>query len=302
MGEKIQQNDIVFITGPTASGKTQAGIELALAVNGEIISADSMQVYRHMNIGTAKPTLEERRGIKHHLIDILDPDEACSAALFKKMAEKAVTEIQCQGKVPIIVGGSGFYLNALLYDVAFEENFSRPLQDAFIALAAEHGSYYLHERLRKYDPESAALIHPNNVKRVARAMAFFEQTGKTLSEHNRNEQARQKRENAKVYIMYLERLELYAAINNRCDEMFNNGLVAEVEWLLTNSYNENLVSMSGIGYKETVDYLKNRCPLEEAIARVKQETRRFAKRQLTWLRHRCDGNWVTGSEFINNIV
>ncbi|MDR2649025.1 MAG: tRNA (adenosine(37)-N6)-dimethylallyltransferase MiaA [Clostridiales bacterium] len=293
MGQKIQTDIIYFITGPTACGKTRTAIELAMLVNGEVISADSAQIYKYMNIGTAKPTIEEMRGIRHHLIDVLAPDAEYSAAMFQKMARGAISDIKNRGKTPIVAGGSGFYLNALLYNVDFASGEpNKTVRDKYMQIAAEYGSIYLYDLLREKDPESAAAIHANNIKRVVRALTFFDETGGKLSSHNREESNRRAPEDARLFILNLSRPLLYERINQRVDIMFDRGLAAEARRLTDMGYGKHLTSMQALGYKETLDYLENRCTLDEAKDRIKRATRHFAKRQITWFRHKCAGVWI----------
>ena len=293
MGQAIQTDLIYYITGPTACGKTQAAVELAKLTDGEVISADSAQIYKYMDIGTAKPTAEETQGIRHHLIDVLEPDQPYSAALFQKMAGGAVRDIQSRGKTPIVAGGSGFYLNALLYNTEFIANGpDKDTQEMYIQIAEQYGNIYLHSLLKAKDPESAAVIHPNNVRRVIRALMFGDETGIKMSAHNSRESKRPAPENARLFILNMERPMLYERINRRVDRMFEQGLIGEVQNLLNMGYNEDLTSMRALGYKETIDYIKNRCTLDEAKDMIKLGTRHFAKRQLTWFRHKCCGVWI----------
>jgi len=293
MGQAIQTDLIYYITGPTACGKTQAAVELAKLTDGEVISADSAQIYKYMDIGTAKPTAEETQGIRHHLIDVLEPDQPYSAALFQKMAGEAIEDIQSRGKTPIVAGGSGFYLNALLYNTEFIANGpDKDTQEMYIQIAEQYGNIYLHSLLKAKDPESAAVIHPNNVRRVIRALMFGDETGIKMSAHNSRESKRPAPENARLFILNMERPMLYERINRRVDRMFEQGLIGEVQNLLNMGYNEDLTSMRALGYKETIDYIKNRCTLDEAKDMIKLGTRHFAKRQLTWFRHKCCGVWI----------
>jgi tRNA dimethylallyltransferase len=297
MGQEIQTGVTYFITGPTACGKTRAAIGLAKLVNGEVISADSAQIYRYMDIGTAKPSKEETRGVRHHLIDALNPDEEYSAAMFQKMARAAIADIKSRGKTPIVAGGSGFYLNALLYGVDFASGEpDRKSREKYMQIAEQYGNIYLHGVLQKRDPESAAAIHANNVKRVVRALTFYDETGVKLSSHNAEESKRRAPEDARLFILNMSRPALYERINKRVDRMFDIGLAEEARNLMNMGYDERLTSMRALGYKETVDYLKNRCTLDEAKDKIKRATRHFAKRQLTWFRHKCAGVWINIDE------
>ena len=288
---------LIILTGPTAVGKTKASIGLAKALNGEIISADSMQVYKHMDIGSAKIRPEEMQGIKHYLIDELEPDEEFHVVRFQEMAKKALEEIYAKNKIPIVVGGTGFYIQALLYDIDFTENdedteYRKELEQ----LAAEKGADALHDMLRKVDPESAEAIHANNVKRVIRALEFHKQTGGKISEHNEQERAKSSPYDFCYFVLNDERERLYERINLRIDQMLDDGLVEEVMSLKDQGYTKEMVSMQGLGYKEVLDYLNGNCTLEEAIYILKRDTRHFAKRQLTWFRRERDVIWVSKNE------
>ena len=295
---KMEKLPIIIIGGPTACGKTDIAIQLAKSIGGEVISADSMQVYRYMDIGTAKATREEMRGIPHHLIDILDPDEDYSVAAFQRLAVEAIEAITAKGKIPIIAGGTGFYLNALLYGTDFidmekDEN----LRGKYQQMAEKQGPAYLHGLLEQVDPAAASAIPFQNVKRVIRALEFFEQTGTRISDHNQRERAnRAPRYRAFTVIVSAERPVIYGRINRRVDRMIEKGLLQEVQALMDRGYHENLTSMQGLGYKEIVGYLKGRTTLSEAIELLKQGTRHFAKRQLTWFRRQIDGLWIDGTE------
>lgn len=288
---------LIILTGPTAVGKTKASIGLAKALNGEIISADSMQVYKYMDIGSAKIRPEEMQGIKHYLIDELEPDEEFHVVRFQEMAKKALEEIYAKNKIPIVVGGTGFYIQALLYDIDFTENeedteYRKELEQ----LAAEKGADALHEMLRKVDSASAEAIHANNVKRVIRALEFHKQTGGKISEHNEQERAKSSPYDFCYFVLNDERERLYERINLRIDQMLDDGLVEEVMSLKDQGYTKEMVSMQGLGYKEILDYLNGNCTLEEAIYILKRDTRHFAKRQLTWFRRERDVIWVSKNE------
>jgi tRNA dimethylallyltransferase len=277
---------IYVIAGPTASGKTETAIHLAKRIGGEIISVDSMQIYRGMDIGTAKPMMNEREGIPHHLIDVAEPDEIFSAARYQELADIAIREIRSRGRVPILAGGAGFYLNAVLYNNSFMGD------EADIQIYPEGGGK-LYETLQAVDPAYAETVHPNNVKRVARAVTFYQSTGTRLSEHNREMRGHQAVYETRFFMMNPSRPILYERINVRVALMFEKGLAGEVEGLLNRGYNESQPSMRGIGYKEVIPYIKGECSLEESAGAVRQATRRYAKRQLTWFRHRAPGaEWV----------
>ena len=290
-------NKLIILTGPTAVGKTALSIALAKEIGGEIISADSMQVYKHMDIGSAKIRPEEMQGIKHYLIDELEPDEEFHVVRFQEMAKKALEEIYAKNKIPIVVGGTGFYIQALLYDIDFTENeedteYRKELEQ----LAAEKGADALHEMLRKVDSASAEAIHANNVKRVIRALEFHKQTGGKISEHNEQERAKSSPYDFCYFVLNDERERLYERINLRIDQMLDDGLVEEVMSLKDQGYTKEMVSMQGLGYKEILDYLNGNCTLEEAIYILKRDTRHFAKRQLTWFRRERDVIWVSKNE------
>ncbi|MDR1542673.1 MAG: tRNA (adenosine(37)-N6)-dimethylallyltransferase MiaA [Clostridiales bacterium] len=291
---------IYFIAGPTACGKTQTAVNLALETGGEVISADSMQVYRFMDIGTAKPTSEEMKGIPHHLIDILRPDEKFSVAAFQKMASAALNDILSRGKTPIIAGGTGFYLNSLLYGVDFPPEREEPeIRSRYRDIADSLGLEHLHNMLGKIDPIAASGIHPNNVKRVIRALEYYELTGQMMSERNEMEKRRKQIPGSKLIILYAQRSRLYERINERVDAMYANGLLEEVKTLLEMGYGKSLPSMQALGYKETIDCIEGRLSFAEAAETVKASTRRYAKRQLTWFRHKCNGLWIDVDECNN---
>ena len=289
---------LIILTGPTAVGKTKASIGLAKALNGEIISADSMQVYKYMDIGSAKIRPEELDGIKHYLIDELEPDEEFHVVRFQHMAKAAMEEIYAKGKVPIVVGGTGFYIQALLYDIDFTENeedtaYRMELEQ----IAKENGPEKLHEMLREVDPESADAIHANNVKRVIRALEFYKLTGQKISEHNEKERAKESPYEFCYFVLNDDRKLLYDRIDLRIDKMMEEGLLEEVSSLKNKGYTKDMVSMQGLGYKEILDYLNGECSLEEAIYILKRDTRHFAKRQLTWFRRERDVIWVDKNNY-----
>ena len=289
---------LIILTGPTAVGKTKASIGLAKALNGEIISADSMQVYKYMDIGSAKIRPEEMDGIKHYLIDELEPDEEFHVVRFQQMAKAAMEEIYAKGKVPIVVGGTGFYIQALLYDIDFTENeedtaYRMELEQ----IAKENGPEKLHEMLREVDPESADAIHANNVKRVIRALEFYKITGQKISEHNEKERAKESPYEFCYFVLNDDRKLLYDRIDLRIDKMMEEGLLEEVSSLKNKGYTKDMVSMQGLGYKEILDYLNGECSLEEAIYILKRDTRHFAKRQLTWFRRERDVIWVDKNNY-----
>lgn len=292
---------LIILTGPTAVGKTKASIGLAKALNGEIISADSMQVYKYMDIGSAKIRPEEMQGIKHYLIDELEPDEEFHVVKFQQMAKQAMEKIYAKGKVPIVVGGTGFYIQALLYDIDFtESNEDSTYRKELEQLAAEKGAEYIHDMLRKVDPASADTIHANNVKRVIRALEFYRQTGEKISEHNEQERAKESPYDFCYFVLNDDRERLYERINHRIDKMLEEGLLEEVQSLKNKGYTRDMVSMQGLGYKEILDYLNGECTLEEAIYTLKRDTRHFAKRQLTWFRRERDVTWIDKQTYAYN--
>lgn len=294
----MKKKPLIILTGPTAVGKTKASIGLAKAVDGEIISADSMQVYRHMDIGSAKIKPEEMEGIPHHLIDVLEPDDEFHVVKFQQLAKKAMREIWERGHIPIVTGGTGFYIQALLYDIDFDENEKEDAcRKELEAYAREHGAEALHEKLALVDPASAEKIHPNNIKRVIRALEFYEQTGKRISEHNETQRQRESPYAFAYFVLTDDRAHLYERINRRVDQMIEEGLVNEVQALKDKGYTKQLVSMQGLGYKEILDYLDGNCTLEEAIYTIKRDTRHFAKRQLTWFKRERDVIWINKQSF-----
>ena len=289
---------LIILTGPTAVGKTALSIGLAKAVNGEIISADSMQVYRKMNIGTAKIEQSEMQGVRHHLIDILDPSEEFNVVLFKRYALEAMEDIYSRGKIPVIVGGTGFYIQALLYDIDFEDNDNdMSYREELQRLAAEKGNSYIHDMLSKVDPESAEKIHENNVKRVIRALEFYRKTGMKISEHNETEAQKESPYNFEYFVLNDDRNKLYDRIDRRIDIMLEQGLEAEVRQLVSEGYSRDLVSMQGLGYKEIIDYIQGRCSFDEAVYTLKRDTRHFAKRQITWFKREKHVTWVNKNEY-----
>lgn len=292
-----EKKPLIILTGPTAVGKTKASIGLAKAIGGEIISADSMQVYRHMDIGSAKITKEEMADVPHYLIDILEPEEEFHVVRFQQMAKAAMTDIYSRGKIPIIVGGTGFYIQALLYDIDFTENEGDSVyREKLEALAKEKGAAYLHGQLAMVDPKSAEEIHANNIKRVIRALEFYHQTGQKISEHNERERQKESPYQFCYFVLNDRRECLYERIDQRVDQMIRNGLVQEVQTLKERGCTKQMVSMQGLGYKEIFSYLEGDCSLEEAVYIIKRDTRHFAKRQLTWFKRERDVIWVQKDE------
>ena len=287
--------DVVVITGPTASGKSDLAIRLAHKINGEIISADSLQIYKYMDIGTAKET---NFSVPHHMIDIVTPDQAFSVADYQALAREKIDEVQKRGKIPIVTGGTGFYINALLYNVTFEEEPDYAYRDTLIKLAKEKGEEELYNMLKNIDPDYAKTIHQNNVAKISRAIEYHKTTGKKLSEHNNETDNKKPMYNHKTFIIDIDREILYKRINQRVDIMIEQGLIEEVKTLLKMGYTKDLAPMGSIGYKEIVKYINGEIFLDKALCDIKQNTRRYAKRQITWLRNKTDGCWIKPDEEI----
>lgn len=292
-----EKKPLVILTGPTAVGKTALSIKLAKAINGEMISADSMQVYRFMDIGTAKITPDEMEGIPHHLIDVLDPKDDFNVVSFQTMAKEAMNKIYTKGKIPIIVGGTGFYIQSLLYDVTFEDTEVSSYRKELTADYEKYGAHILHERLKEIDPISYKEIHENNVKRVIRALEFYHDTGYPISEHNMEQREKESPYNFVYFVLNDDRALLYKRIEQRIDIMIQQGLVEEVQKLIDYGCTPDMVSMQGLGYKEIIPYLMDECSLENAIYILKRDTRHFAKRQLTWFRRERDVTWIDKSTY-----
>lgn len=294
----MKKKPLIILTGPTAVGKTKASIGLAKAIGGEIISADSMQVYKKMDIGSAKIRDDEMEGVNHYLIDVLDPAEEFNVVLFHKMAKQAMEEIYANGHIPIVVGGTGFYIQALLYNIDFtQENEDNHIRTELETIAKEQGADYLHQMLREIDARSAETIHANNVKRVVRAIEYYRQTGKPISEHNEKERQKESPYTFAYFVLMDERQKLYDRIEKRIDVMIEEGLLDEVKALYEEGYTRDMVSMQGLGYKEILDYLDGKMTLEEAIYVLKRDTRHFAKRQITWFKREKDVCWIDKSAF-----
>lgn len=294
----MKKKPCIVLTGPTAVGKTALSISLAKEINGEIISADSMQVYRLMDIGSAKITSEEMQGVAHFLVDELMPDEEFNVVKFQKLAKKYMSEIYARNHIPILVGGTGFYIQSLVYDIDFSEiDQTFVLRKQLEQFSKEKGVEPLHEKLRQLDPVSAMQIHPNNVKRVIRAIEFFELTGQRISEHNEQQGMKTSPYELHFFVLNDERFRLYERINQRVDEMLKKGLVEEVKMLKELGYSKSLVSMQGLGYKEILDYLDDKLTLEEAISTIKRDTRHYAKRQITWFKREADVCWINKPDF-----
>lgn len=284
---------LILIAGPTASGKTKTSVLLAKAIGGEIISADSMQIYKGMDIGTAKVKPEEMEHIPHYMIDEWEADFPCNVATFKAKEETYLEAIYAKGKIPILVGGTGFYINAILFNTQFEETQSDTTYRMTLEkIAKEEGALTLHRKLEQVDPKSAATIHPNNVKRVIRALEYYKETGNPISEHNEKERVkRSSNESPYDYTFFaltMDRDMLYSRINKRIDQMMEEGLLEEVKSFYDAGLSEDLPSMKAIGYKEFFPYFKKELSLETCIDKLKQNTRNYAKRQLTWFKHQAD--------------
>lgn len=296
--EKQEKKPLIILTGPTAAGKTKLSIGLAKKIGGEIISADSMQVYKKMDIGTAKIRPEEMDGVPHYLIDVLDPFEEFNVVYFVEKAKEAMEKIYAAGHIPIIVGGTGFYIQALLYDIDFsqheeKESYRKELEQ----LAREKGKEYLYEILKKVDPEYAQIVHFNNVKKVIRALEYYKETGGKLSEHNKEQRQKESPYNFAYFVLYHDREILYERINKRVDIMMEEGLLSEVKRLIKQGYTKNLVSMQGLGYKEFFYYFDGTISLEDTVDKIKKDTRHFAKRQLTWFRREKEVIWINKKEY-----
>lgn len=293
----MDRKPLIILAGPTAVGKTSLSIRLAKETGGEIISADSMQVYRHMDIGSAKITKEEMEGVPHYLVDVLEPEEEFNVVRFQQMAKEAAERIWEKGKIPLVVGGTGFYIQALLYDIDFTENdgdesYRRQLEQK---ASDEEGASELYEMLKTVDPKAAQEIHPRNIKRIIRALEFYHQTGKKISEHNETQRQRETPYNYAYFVLTDERSRLYERIDRRVDLMMEQGLLDEVRYLKERGVRKDSTAMQGLGYKELYAYLEGEYPLDEAVRIIKRDTRHFAKRQLTWFKRERDVIWADKS-------
>ena len=289
---------LIILAGPTAVGKTDLSVKLAKKINGSIISADSMQVYKYMDIGSAKIMPEEMQGIPHYLIDELMPEEEFNIVLFQKLAKQYMQEIYAQGRIPILAGGTGFYIQSVLYDIDFsKEDASAEIRNELEAFAKREGNLTLHNRLLSVDPVSANAIHPNNVKRVIRALEFYQLNGYAISEHNKEERQKKSPYNFAYFVLNDERSRLYERIEQRVDKMLECGLLDEVKKLKAMGYHKDMVSMQGLGYKEILAYLDGEITYDEAVYILKRDTRHFAKRQLTWFRREDDVIWLNKDEY-----
>ena len=296
-----KKKPLVVLTGPTAVGKTKLSIALAKAINGEILSADSMQVYKHMDIGSAKIRPEEMEGVPHHLIDILEPWEEFNVVVFQKHCLECMEQIYDRSHIPILVGVTGFYIQAVLRGIDFTENEENTeYRKKLELLAEEQGPESLHEMLKKVDPVSAENIHANNIKRTIRALEYYELTGEPISVHNEREKERTSPYNFSYFVLTDDREKLYARIEDRIDEMMSQGLVDEVRQLKDMGCRKGMTSMQGLGYKEILEYLDGECSLEDAVYTLKRDTRHFAKRQLTWFRRESEVTWIDKGRFDYN--
>ena len=293
----MDRKPLIILAGPTAVGKTSLSIRLAKETGGEIISADSMQVYRHMDIGSAKITKEEMDGVSHYLVDVLEPEEEFNVVRFQQMAKEAAEKIWEKGKIPLVVGGTGFYIQALLYDIDFTENdgdesYRRQLEQKG---SDEEGASELYEMLKTVDPKAAQEIHPRNIKRIIRALEFYHQTGRKISEHNETQRQKESPYNYAYFVLTDERSRLYERIDQRVDLMMEQGLLDEVRYLKERGVRKDSTAMQGLGYKELYAYLEGEYPLDEAVRIIKRDTRHFAKRQLTWFKRERDVIWADKS-------
>ena len=293
----MDRKPLIILAGPTAVGKTSLSIRLAKETGGEIISADSMQVYRHMDIGSAKITKEEMEGVPHYLVDVLEPEEEFNVVRFQQMAKEAAERIWKKGKIPLVVGGTGFYIQALLYDIDFTENdgdesYRRQLERK---ASDEEGASELYEILKTVDPKAAQEIHPRNIKRIIRALEFYQQTGKKISENNETQRQKESPYNYAYFVLTDERSRLYERIDRRVDLMMEQGLLDEVRYLKERGVRKDSTAMQGLGYKELYAYLEGEYPLDEAVRIIKRDTRHFAKRQLTWFKRERDVIWADKS-------
>ena len=294
----MEKKKLIILTGPTAVGKTDLSLKLAKKIDAEIISADSMQVYKYMDIGTAKIPNDSMQGIPHHLIDLIDPTEEWNVYRFAQMAKEAVHEIYKKEKIPLVVGGTGFYIQALLYDIDFTDNEGdKSYRHELEAFALREGNHALHEKLNEIDPESYQTIHENNVKRVIRALEYYHEHLGPISTHNKTERQKESPFDFRYFVLTDEREKLYSQIDLRVDQMMDAGLLDEVKKLKEMGYTKELVSMQGLGYKELFDYLDGVYDLNEAIRIIKRDTRHFAKRQMTWFRRERDVIFLNKRDF-----
>lgn len=299
----MEKQKVIVICGPTASGKTALSIELAKKINGEIVSCDSMQIYKEMDIGTAKPTLEEMQGIKHYMIGIISPNERYSVADYKKDAKKAIREILNKGKVPIVVGGTGLYIDSLIYEIEYQDiEFDKEYREHLEKEVKEKGLEELYNEAKEIDPQAIEKISENDKKRILRILEIYHATGENKTEQERKSRQKEVEYDYKVYALNMDREKLYDRINKRVDKMIEEGLIQEVEKIYK-KYNDFPTAMQGLGYKEVVEYLEGKLTKEEMIEKIKQETRRYAKRQLTWFRKNKQTIWLdVGKNTIQNNI
>ena len=292
---------LIVVAGPTASGKTRLSIEIAKALNGEIVNADSMQIYKYMNIGSAKPTPKEQSEAKHHLIDFLEPDEEFSVADYTELAHKTIAAIAASGKIPVLCGGTGLYINSVVNDITFGEmDTDYRLRDELNELAKKYGAEYLLDMLKEFDPESAQKLHPGNLRRIIRAIEFYRTSGTPISVHQRQTKQKESRYDPLMLCIKWNREILYDRINKRVDIMLDEGLIDEVKNLAGMGYTKELNSMKGIGYKEVIDYLEGKMNFNDTVELIKQSSRRYAKRQLTWFRRDERIHWLDAdTDFIS---
>ncbi len=301
--EDNYKKPLVILAGPTAVGKTALSLALAKRTDAEIISADSMQVYRRMDIGTAKIEENEMCGIRHHLIDILEPCDEFNVTIFKELAKKCIDDITTRGKIPILAGGTGFYIQAVLNDISFTEHESDTgFRGELSRYAKEKGNKALYDRLVSIDSAAAAKIHPNNTKRVIRAIEYCMTTGELFSKHNETESEKTSPYNYTYFVLTMDRETLYERIDRRVDNMLKNGLVEEVRGLLQSGCSRDMVSMQGLGYKEVIDYINGVVPYEEMVYILKRDTRHFAKRQLTWFKREKDVIWLDKEKMNDDVL
>lgn len=297
----MEKKKLIVLTGPTAVGKTKLSIELAKRIGGEIISADSAQVYKHMDIGSAKIRPEEMEGIPHYLVDELEPSEEFNVVIFQQKTKQYMQEIYERGHIPILVGGTGFYIQAVLYDINFSvDDDNHQIRVELESIAGEKGAEFLHEELRKIDPASADAIHANNVKRVIRALEYYKLTGQRISEHNEEQRKNESPYDFSYFVLNDHRDLLYERIDKRVDEMVTEGLIEEVKYLKELGYDRSYVSMQALGYKEILSYLDGEISLDNAVYVIKRDTRHFAKRQITWFKREKEVIWVNKPEFNYN--
>ena len=288
----MDKTPLIVVAGPTASGKTGLAIDICKAVNGQVVSADSMQIYKHMDIGTAKPSQQEQDGIVHHLIDIVPPTENFSLADYVNVAHETIAQVHGTGMAPVMAGGTGLYIDTVINNIDLAETEKdEALRQELAAFAAKHGNEALHEKLKQPDPESHARLHPNDVKRVVRALEVLYTSGQTISEHNRASRNRPSPYSALMMGIQWPREELYRRIDLRVDQMMCQGLLQEVETLVAAGLNETHTAMQAIGYKELLQYLAGSISQEEAIEKIKMESRRYAKRQLSWFARHGEMLW-----------